>query len=266
MNIKSIIAPTKMYMVKHAPAILTGMGIAGMVASVIFSIKATPKAVESIENKKKELDKEKLTIGETIKATWKHYIPTAFTLAGSAACVLGASSVHTRRSAALAAAYTLSETALQEYHDKVKEVVGERKDNDIQSSIERDKIANNPPRVEQVAIVGRGDQLFKESISGRYFRSTKSAVDKAELALCRQMRDRSGSMFDDDDGFISVNDVYIALGLPATDESEDDRGWFMKNGYIKFIPDPIITEDGDVCTVIRYSDRPVSSTYRKCFA
>lgn len=265
-NLGKWLGAMKVQFDKHSPAILTGLGITGMVVSVIFSVKATPKAVASIEKKKKELGKENLTIGETIKATWKHYIPTAVTIVGSAACVLGVQSVNARRSAALAAAYSLSETALQEYQDKVKNVIGERKENDIRSGIERDKIAADPPRAERIVIVGRGDQLFKESISGREFYSTRSAVERAELALCQLMRDRSGSMFDDDDGFISVNDVYVALGLKTTDESEDDRGWYMKNGYIKFIYDPIILDSGDVCTVIRYSDRPVSSTHHKYFA
>ena len=41
---------------KHSPEILTGIGIAGMIATTIISVKATPKAVRLLEAKKEELD------------------------------------------------------------------------------------------------------------------------------------------------------------------------------------------------------------------
>lgn len=250
MNIKSIVGPAKLYIARHAPAILTGMGIAGMVMSVIFSVKATPKAVEAIEEKKKELGKEKLTVGETIQTTWKYYLPTAITMVGSAACVLGSNSVSSRRSAAFAACCTLSETAFQEYQDKVKEVVGERKENDIRADIASDRIAADPPKTSEIVFVGDGSQLFQEEITRRYFRSDIEKVRRAELELCRMMKD-------DMDGYISVNDVQLMLGLPESGRVNDDLGWFMDNGYIKFKYD-YVPVGNEVCTIISYGTDPHS--------
>ena len=191
---------------KHSPEILTGLGVTGMFASVIFSIQATPKAMKSIEEKKKELKKEKLSVGETIEACWKHYVPTAITLATSTACVLGANSVNTRRNAALAAAYSLSETALTEYQDKVKEVLGENKENDIRADIARDKVNADPPSANaQLVIKGKGNTLFLEPISGRYFYSEPEIVRQAGLELGHMMLNET---------YISVNDVFSMLGLP----------------------------------------------------
>lgn len=236
---------------KHSPEILTGLGVAGMFASVIFSIQATPKAEKAIEKKKKEKQKEKLNVGETIQATWRYYVPTAATLAASAACIIGANSVNTRRNAALAAAYSLSETALKEYQDKVKETLGERKENDIRADIERDKAnADRPGTVTQVEFVGSGDQLFKESISGRYFRSTYDKVMIAERELQKMMLPTDP--FDEDGGYITMDDVSTALGLAVTD---DERVWYLKDGYIEFKPLPILMDNGTTCTVLTYGGR-----------
>ena len=239
---------------KHSPAILTGLGVTGLFASVIFSIQATPKAMRSIESKKKKLDKEKLTVGETIGATWKHYIPTAITVATSTACIIGANSVNTRRTAALAAAYSLSETALTEYQDKVRDIIGENKETDIRSEVAAERVAANPPKTSEIVFVGNGSQLFQEDITRRYFRSDIEKVRRAELELCRIMKD-------DMDGYISVNDVTAMLGLPEAGRVNDDLGWFMDNGYIKFKYD-YVPVGNEVCTVISYDRDPKSRYYR----
>ena len=90
---------------RHSPAILMGIGIAGMVTTTVVAVKATPKALRLIEEKKQELDVESLTPVETVKAAWKCYIPAAVTGAVSIACLIGSNSVNTKRNAALATAY-----------------------------------------------------------------------------------------------------------------------------------------------------------------
>ena len=53
-NIANLLKSTRTVLVKHSPEILTGMGIAGMVMTTVLAIKATPKALKLIEDKKKE--------------------------------------------------------------------------------------------------------------------------------------------------------------------------------------------------------------------
>jgi len=237
---------------KHSPEILTGLGITGMFASVIFSIQATPKAMKSIEEKKKELNKEKLSVGETIEACWKHYIPTAVTLATSTACVIGANSVNTRRNAALAAAYSISETALTEYRDKVKEIIGENKEKDIRADIVRDKVNSDPPSANtQLIVKGKGSTLFFEPISGRYFYSEPEKVRQAALELGSMMLSET---------YISVNDVFVMLGLPTTNRVNDYLIWDVNNGYLKIDFDYVPYEN-DVCWVIIYSSDPIPKKF-----
>ena len=88
---------------KHSPEILTGIGIAGMIATAAIAVKATPKALRMIEEKEQEVGKP-LTGPETVKTAWKCYIPAAVSGVCSAACIIGASSINARRNAALVTA------------------------------------------------------------------------------------------------------------------------------------------------------------------
>ena len=93
---------------KHSPELLTGAGIAAGVTTVVLAVKATPKALQLIEEEKRNRKTDHLKPVDMVKATWKCYIPAALTGTASVACIIGANSVNTRRHAALAAAYELS--------------------------------------------------------------------------------------------------------------------------------------------------------------
>ena len=86
---------------KHSPEILTEIGIAGMITTTVMAVRATPKALILIEEKKDELEVDELTPKETIQAAWTCYIPAAAIGTVSVACLIGASSVNMRRRAAL---------------------------------------------------------------------------------------------------------------------------------------------------------------------
>ena len=108
---------------KHSPEILTGIGIVGMIATTVTAVRATPKALELIDEREIE-EKKRLSNVEVIQTTWKCYIPAAVTGTLSVACLIGASSVNLHRNAALATAYTISEAAMKEYREKTVERTG----------------------------------------------------------------------------------------------------------------------------------------------
>ena len=63
---------------KYSPQILTGIGIAGMIATTITAVKATPKALQLIDEREIKENK-RLSTTEVIKTTWKCYVPAAVT-------------------------------------------------------------------------------------------------------------------------------------------------------------------------------------------
>lgn len=52
--------------------------------------------------------------------------------------------MHAKRTAALATAYKLSETALTEYKEKVVETIGEKKEQLVRDKIDKDHIDKDP--------------------------------------------------------------------------------------------------------------------------
>ena len=137
MKIGEIAKNVQTVVVKHSPELLVGLGISGMIATTVLAVRATPKALQLLEEKAmdEECEVNELTVGEKIKTCWKCYIPAAITGLTSTACIIGAHSVNTRRNAALAAAYTLSDTALREYRDKVVETIGEKKEKAVREKV-----------------------------------------------------------------------------------------------------------------------------------
>lgn len=239
---------------RHSPEILTGIGIAGMLTTTVLAVRATPKALRLIELKKEEERTETLTAGETVKAAWKCYIPAAVTGATSVACLIGASSVHLRRNAALATAYKLSETALTEYREKVVETIGERKEMAIREKLDKKHIDENPVSKTEVIVTEKGNSLCYDHWSGRYFRSSIEQIDRAINEINRQMLVCMG-------GFVSLNDLYDELGLSHTLLGET-LGWRIDNGLIERRLGSQIADDGTPCIVLDYNIAPTKDGSR----
>lgn len=246
MNIKNMAKFVWAGAKKHSPEILIGMGIAGAASSVIFAVKATPKAMILLEEKRQELGVEKLEAKEIIKTAAPVYIPTAVSFGVSVACIVGASSVNARRNAALTAAYTLSESTLRTYRDKVLETVGEDKEREIRqkAAIEQQQ---STPEPQTLVVSGAAGQLkCFDSLSGRYFVSTKNEIDKAVNEFNRQLRD---------DMRISLNDWYDLIGLD-TNKLGDMLGWDIERGYVETCYASRLDEDGLPCLVVNYVEPP----------
>lgn len=232
-------------LVKHSPEILTGLGITGMITTTVMAVKATPKALDIINDMEYEKG-DILTPVEKVKATWKCYVPSAITGALSITCLISASSVSSKRNAVLATAYKLSESALKEYQEKVVETIGEKKEEKIRDAIAKDVIERNPVKNNEVIITDNGDTLCYDAISGRYF---KSSIDKINKIVNELNRSMLGDMY------VSLNDFYYELGLKGTDLG-DQLGWNINRGFIDLRFSTQLSEDDTPCLVIDYSVPP----------
>lgn len=250
-NLSQVVKSVRTTLTKHSPEILTGIGIAGMVTTTILAVKATPKALRLIEEKKEELEFERdefvtLSKSEVVKTCWKCYIPSVVTCGMSVACLIGASSVNLKRNAALATAYTLSETALKEYQEKVVETIGEKKEQVVRDAIAKDKVDKQPVTTSEIIITEKGNTLCFDSVSGRYFKSDIEKLKKAENELNRRMRDEM---------YISLNDFYFEIGVKPIDLG-DELGWNIDRGYINLKFSSQLADDGTPCLVMSYQVAP----------
>jgi hypothetical protein len=231
---------------KHSSEILTGIGIAGMITTTVMAVRATPKALILIEERKEEADVDKLSPIEIIKIVWTCYVPAAITGGLSIICLIGASSVNVRRNAALATAYTLSESALKEYQEKVIETIGEKKEQTVRDAIAKDKLDRNPVTNREIIITEKGNTLCYDAISGRYFKSDIDKIKKAVNEINKNLLD---------DMYISLNDFYYELGLDDT-KLGDDLGWSIDKGLIELSFSSQLASDGTPCLVMDYQVAP----------
>lgn len=261
-NLTSAFKTVQNAAIKHSPEILTGMGIAGMITTTILAVKATPKAMRLIEEEKTFKEKEahevgifteedeeyafKLTPLEVVKAAWKPYIPAAVTGSLSIASLICASSTNARRNAALATAYSLSETALKEYREKVVETIGEKKEQAVLDKVAKDKIDRNPVVNNEVIITERGNTLCYDTISGRYFKSDPDMLKRVENDLNRRMIDEM---------YVSLNEFYYEIGLNGTSVGHD-LGWNIDKGYIELRFSSQLASDGQPCLVVDFNTAP----------
>lgn len=240
--------------VKHSPEILIGLGIFGMASAAVAAVSETPKALRLIEAERERRAKEsedgvgaELTKLDIVKTTWKCYIPALAIGVTSAACLVGASSVHLRRNAALATAYALSESAMKEYRGKVIEQIGEKKEREVRDAVAKDDLQKHAVINRTIVHTGNGNTKCLDSLSGRFFRADRAFLEKVANDLNRRMRS---------DMYISLNEFYMEIGLDPIDLGEN-IGWNIDKGYIdldiSYHPDPI---DNEPCLVLKYQLAP----------
>jgi len=253
---------------KNSPTILTATAVVGVFATVIFAVRETPKAEQKMQNLEEkyqekyengEVETPKVPKVEIVKNVAPVYLPAVLMGAGTITSIIFANTVSMRRQAALASAYSLSEKAFEEYREKTKEVVGDKKADEIQKKVYKDELAEQDPRLLNVTHTGKGEQLFKEMVTGRYFRSSVVAIGQAENAINKQFT--TGM-----DTYITLNDIFDVLGLENVDigdllgyDSTDlDRGG--ENGLIHLEildKEGFIMKNGESCFLLRFMPRPL---------
>lgn len=261
MQIKNILMKAGNFVQKNSPYILTGLGCAGVVSTAIMTGKAASKATTDIEvysdQKTSELSQEELkdlgcphgyepTLKEKVKLTWKYFIPPIVMGATSVGCIIGAQTVNTRRHAALASLYTLSEQTLKDYRENVKEIVGKNKEEKAYDKVQQDRLVAEPPKDGSIILTGKGETLFRDAYSGRYFKSDIETLRRIENELNHNIVHQM---------WVSVNDLYMLIGLDGI-KLGDDIGWDPDQLIeFKFIPTIYNKDSEDVCIILDYEIR-----------
>jgi Family of unknown function (DUF6353) len=250
---------------QNSPAILSGIAVAGVIGTAVLAVKATPKAMERIEEGKfykladdPEADKKGpfITNVEIVKATWKFYLPAALSGAATIACIVGANTIGARRNAALVAAYALADQTFREYKEHVLEEIGELKERKIHDKMMADHMEKNPPKDGQIIMLPGGDHLIFESISGRYFRSDIEKVRRAENEFNQNIL--TGNV-----GYASLNDWWDLLGLEPTPMG-DELGWNFERMLVLRFTSHLNACTSEPCLAIGYQDLPTKE-YSKTF-
>lgn len=284
--------------VKNLPTILAVAGSVGAVATAACARRDTIKAEQQIEELRREVmgldydnfikavrmkkknrkitDEEiAIAIGcsteylndileddietkDKAKVYLKSYIPTIVMGVATIACIIGGNHIAGKRLAALAGAYMISEGKLKEYKEKVKEIVGEKKADEVDSAIITDHISKDNQQLNEITQTdGLGMSnavnlsLWYDIFSDRYFYSSMERIRRAEI---------EGQAILNGNGFLDLNTIYGMLGLNEIPLGEF-LGWDAEQNptvSLKVHHDLI---DGTPVGTINVDVRPTSSWF-----
>lgn len=239
--------------VKNGHIILTSLGIAGMATSIVLTGIATSKAVRKIDQAENgENYKTKLTNKEKVKLVWKEYIPAAVTATVSAGCIIGSHKVTSKKYAALATAYKVSENVFSDYRKEVKKTIGEEAEKKIKQEVDKKHENEKKISAKEVVITRGGDTLFYDSLSGRYFRSDKKSLEEAENVINHKMLNENE---------LSLNEVYYLMGLDPIYPLGENLKWNVERGMLHFSYDSHIADNDEPCIEVNYSMSPKDINY-----
>lgn len=248
MTFQNLAAQAQRLISDRSPLILTAVGVTGTITTAVLSGKASFKAADLIQRHNEEQDIHDLWMDpkEKVKLVWKLYIPPAATLALTISSIVFANQIGTRRAAAIAAAYGVSEKAFSEYKEKVLEKMGENKERGIRDEVAQDRVTKNPPVDSLVVMTGAGDVLCYESYTGRYFLSSMEALKSAQNNLNYVINNNY---------YASLSDFFDLIGLERTKLS-DEVGW-NSDELLEVNFSTTLAEGGKPCLVLDFKVVPI---------
>lgn len=200
----------EIFLKRHSSSILTVVGATGVIVTTVLAVKATPKAISLIEDRKRELNVDKLTPMETVKTAWKPYIPATLVGFGTIACIFGANILSAKNQASLISAYALLDSSYKEYQSKVNSTCGK----DLETSLRHEIIRS---RYDHDIDLDYDEMLFYDYTSRRFFKSTMQKVMCAETKFKEEFTNR---------GYACLNEYYDYLHIPYVDYGYQ-LGWLL---------------------------------------
>lgn len=245
-----LLAKSQLFLKRNSSTILTCVGAAGVVATTVSAVKATPKALALLEQAEENNGNE-LTTFEKVKIAGPVYIPTAVLGASTIACIFGANILNQRAQASLASAYALLDSGYKDYRKKVEELYGSEAGTQIRAGIAKDKY--DEEYSESSAEPEDGKRLYYDYYSDQYFEAKPFDVQRAEYEINRTL------MMDDG---VYLNEWYSLLGLEPLDHG-NDFGWntcanmdAYWQSWIDFHHEKVIMDDGLECIIISFGQDP----------
>lgn len=230
--------------IKHSPEILAGVGVVGVVGSLVMACKATTKLSDILEDSKEQLDKIKevaadpayeekysqddakkdttITYVQTAMKVTKLYAPSVILCASSLGCLLASNNILKKRNAALSAAYMTVDKSFKEYRKRVADRFGEEVEKEIRYNIKAEEITkvdeNGNEVTETVKIMDGTDDPNSYSDYARFFDESCAAWQndaeynltflKAQQQYANDLLKAKGRLF--------LNEVYRMLGIDET--------------------------------------------------
>lgn len=229
------------YMSNNKSELAFGAGIFLGILAPILAAKHSPKAKQKIDEAKKE--KEKLTAWDYCKLCWKDILPSAIAEVGSLACFGASKKIDGQKIMAVSAAYEMTSGFLKTYSEKVKEQIGEVKNEEVKKEALIERSKNEPAIIkasEDISLYD-GDCYFKEPYTNHVFISSKVKTQSAlNVFNARLNSEDSGSL---NDFFSEIWELTPAkMNLHVMGELGDYIGFNRSKGLLdlEYEPDSVV--------------------------
>lgn len=234
------------FVTENASTLLTGVGVAGTITTAVLTGRASYKSAYMISHAKHErslMTEDKMDKVDVIKLVGPQFIPPIGVGGVTIASIIYANRISAKQAAAMAAAYTLSEKTFSDYKEKVVEKLGIKKEEAVRDELAKERIDANPPST--LIVVGDGDVLCFDALSGRYFKSSVEKLKRAENEVNADIVTGDGA---------SLSRFYDEIELPQTVYS-DAVGWNLDN-RCELQLSTIMTDDGRPCISVDFAGLP----------
>lgn len=241
-----LVRTSKLFLKRNSATILTCVGGVGVVATAVMAVKATPKALQVIEQATEEKGEE-LTKLEIVKVAGPSYIPAVLIGAATLTCIFGANTLNKRQQASIMSAYALLDKSYKEYRKKVEDLYGKEVDTHIKKKIAEDKYE------EADIVVSDDTELFYDMFSERYFESTMADVLKAEYEINKKITQWGGAHLNEFYEWLDIEPVSGGETLGWSEGSMMAETW---GKWLDFTHEKVVMDDGLECYIIEMSVDP----------
>ena len=236
---------------ENSPVLLLVAGVASFAVAEALTIKATVKAVRTVDVEKEIQGVDELPKKEVVKLVWKQYVPAAIAVTTATGCLVGGNRISAKQTAALSTAYKLSQNMFNDYRQKTADVIGEEKERQIVQKMASEKV--NAPNAD-IQVTGKGDILCYDAQTGKLFTSDKNTIERAINNLNASIPD---------DMYVSFGDFCYEVGLHVG-LIGDSIGWNVnslpRHGLIQSsLHDSGVTDKGEPYLIVDFVQRPVSN-------
>lgn len=247
----------KAFIQRNSATVLAIAGAVGVVATVVTTTRAAPKAIRLL-NEAKERENHELTIWQKMQVAIPAYIPVILTGSATIFCILSSNILNKASQASLMSAYMLLDQSHKDYQRKLKELYGQEVHDRIIESLtieKAEKVSHYACGVWDVIDLSVDlsncgpTLLFYDRLSERFFEATLEAVLSAEYHINRNYILQ---------GVVTLDELYDFFGLSHV-ENGDIRGWTPTDEgeyWIDFNHKKAQMEDGTTFYIIDIIQEP----------
>lgn len=255
MTIGSLLRRFEKLAVDNSPVILTSIGAVGVLTTAYLTGKATFRAADEIvyaergsfgANRHRRLSNK-----EKVKLVWKEYIPPFVTGVLTVAAIVTSNRVSSRRAAALAVAYSISERTFEEYRAKIVEKLGPRKEEAARDEIAQETFSKAQQNSREVLVAGNGEVLCYDLYTGRTFLSDVETMRQAQNDINHQIIHEMSA---------SLTDFYYKIGLSSTAIS-DEVGWNVDR-LLELRFTSVLTEQNKPAVAVGFHVSPIRNYHK----